>query len=322
MSADHMSADHIDTTDWRPAATLDALRARADLLRKIRAFFDARNVLEVHTPGLAAHTVTDQHIDAIEVPGYGWLQTSPEYHMKRLLAAGSGPIWQLAPVWRHGESGRRHNPEFTLLEWYRPGFDLDALIEECAALLGPLLKAPLQRVRFRELFAAATGLDPLTSEPQQLIARAGQAGAPDGLDAHQSVDYLMALVVEPSMDPSVITVVSDFPGWAAALAQTTRDTDGAVVARRFELYHRHLELANGYQELLDGEEQRRRFDTDNARRRAAGKRQIDADPLLLAALDAGLPPCSGVALGLERLQMMIQGADSIDQVIAFPINRA
>ncbi len=317
-----MSADRIDATNWRPTATLDALRARADLLRKIRAFFDARNVLEVHTPGLAAHTVTDQHIDAIEVPGYGWLQTSPEYHMKRLLAAGSGPIWQLAPVWRHGESGRRHNPEFTLLEWYRPGFDLDALIEECGALLGSLLDTPLKRVRFRELFAAATGLDPLTTEPQQLISRARQAGAPDGLDAQQSVDYLMALVVEPAMDPALITVVTDFPGWAAALAQTTRDTDGAVVARRFELYHRHLELANGYQELLDAGEQQRRFAADNARRRAAGKRYIEADPLLLAALQAGLPPCSGVALGLERLQMMIHGVEHIDQVTPFPIDRA
>lgn len=307
---------------WRPAATLDALRARANLLRKIRAFFDARNVLEVHTPGLASHTVTDEHIDAIEVPGYGWLQTSPEYHMKRLLAAGSGPIWQLTPVWRHGESGGRHNPEFSLLEWYRPGFDLDALIEECGALLGPLLNAPLKRTRFRQLFAAATGLDPLTAEPRQLISRARQAGAPDGLDAPQSVDYLMALVVEPSMDPAVITVVSDFPGWAAALAQTTRDTDGAVVARRFELYHRHLELANGYQELLDAGEQQRRFEADNARRQATGKRRIEADPMLLAALEAGLPPCSGVALGLERMQMMICGAEHIDQVIAFPIDRA
>lgn len=308
--------------DWQPTASLEALKARADLLRTVRAFFDARGVLEVHTPGLAAHAVTDEHIDAIEVPGYGWLQTSPEYHMKRLLAVGSGPIWQLAPAWRHGESGGRHNPEFSLLEWYRPGFDLDDLIDECADLLGPLLKAPLQRVRFREVFETATGLDPLTADAAALVARARDAGAPPELDHRQAVDYLMAVVVEPAMDPAALTAVIDFPGWAAALAQTAEDTDGALIARRFELYHRHLELANGYRELLDADQQARRFTADNARRRRAGKREMTPDPYLLAALRAGLPACSGVALGLERLQMMITGAARIEDVIAFPIGRA
>lgn len=312
----------MDHADWQPAASVQALKARANLMRAVRAFFDARGVLEVHTPGLAAHAVTDEHIDAIEVPGYGWLQTSPEYHMKRLLAAGSGPIWQLAPAWRQGERGGRHNPEFSLLEWYRPGFDLDALIDECADLLGPLLNAPLHRVRFRELFQTVTGLDPLTAAPAALVARAGEAGAPDGLDFRQAVDYLMAVAVEPAMDPAVITAVTDFPGWAAALAQTGTDTDGAPIAQRFELYHRHLELANGYRELLDANEQARRFGEDNARRRAAGKPAMTADPYLLAALQAGLPPCSGVALGVERLQMLISGAARIDAVIAFPIDRA
>lgn len=312
----------MNPADWQPVASLEALKARADLMRTVRAFFDQRDVLEVHTPGLAAHTVTDEHIDAIEVPGYGWLQTSPEYHMKRLLAAGSGPIWQLAPAWRHGENGSRHNPEFTLLEWYRPGFDLAALIAECTDLLGALLQAPVKTVTFRRRFEDVTGLDPLTAAAGDLVARAQTKGAPVGLNHRQAVDYLMAATVEPAMDPRVLTVVTDFPGWAAALAQTTEDRDGAVIARRFEIYHRHLELANGYQELLDGTEQKRRFDADNGRRRAAGKPEIIADPWLLAALDTGLPPCSGVALGLERLQMVVTGATRIDQVIAFPIDRA
>ncbi|MFP1677772.1 EF-P lysine aminoacylase EpmA [Alloalcanivorax sp. C16-2] len=307
---------------WRPTTAHDALKARADLLRSVRAFFDARGVLEVSTPLLAAHAVSDEHIDAIEVPGHGWLQTSPEYHMKRLLAAGSGPIYQIARAFRDGEAGARHNPEFTLLEWYRPGFDLDALVDECLALLGPLCGAGAERRRFRELFASVTGLDPLTSAAAELAARAEQAGAPAGLSGPQAVDYLMALEVEPALDPALLTVVTDFPGWAAALAQTSEDRDGARVARRFEIYHRGLELANGYQELLDADEQARRFERDNEKRRAAGKRPMTADPYLLAAMRAGLPPCSGVALGLERLQMVLSGAGRIEQVWPFPFGRA
>ncbi|MBF1802433.1 EF-P lysine aminoacylase EpmA [Alloalcanivorax profundimaris] len=307
---------------WLPTAAHDALKARADLLRSVRAFFDGRGVMEVSTPLLAAHGVSDEHIDAIEVPGHGWLQTSPEYHMKRLLAAGSGPIYQIARAFRHGEAGARHNPEFTLLEWYRPGFDLEALVDECLALLGPLCGAGAERRRFRELFAAVTGLDPLTAPAADLAARAERAGAPTGLSGPQAVDYLMAVDVEPALDPAVLTVVTDFPGWAAALAQTTEDGDGARVARRFEIYHRGLELANGYQELLDADEQARRFERDNEKRRAAGKRTMTPDPYLLAALAAGLPPCSGVALGLERLQMVLSGAERIDRVWPFPVERA
>lgn len=307
---------------WRPTTALDALKARADLLRSIRAFFDARGVLEVSTPLLAAHAVSDEHIDAIEVPGQGWLQTSPEYHMKRLLAAGGGPIYQIARAFRRGEAGGRHNPEFTLVEWYRPGFDLDALVTECLALLTPLCGADAERHRFREVFAAATGLDPLITAPARLARRAAQAGAPADLSGPQAVDYLMATVVEPSLDPTRITVVVDFPGWAAALSEIVSDIDGAPVARRFEIYHGGLELANGYQELLDADEQARRFASDNDKRRAAGKAEMTADPYLLAALAAGLPPCSGVALGLERLQMALTGAERIEQVWPFPVGRA
>tara|TARA_R110001606_G_scaffold1937_15_gene7880 strand:+ start:54437 stop:55369 length:933 start_codon:yes stop_codon:yes gene_type:complete len=308
--------------DWSPSATLEAVKARADLLRTVRAFFDERAVMEVRTPHLAAHGVTDEHIDGIEVPGYGWLQSSPEYHMKRLLAAGSGPIYQIAPAFRHGEAGGRHNPEFTLLEWYRPGFDLAALVQECVELLAPILGAAPRSVTFRALFADATGEDPLSARADTLVARAEAAGAPAGLDYRQAVDFLMATVVEPSLDRDALTVVTDFPGWAAALAQTREDDDGALVARRFEIYHRHLELANGYQELTDADEQQRRFDADNARRRAAGKPAMPADRYLLAALQAGLAPCSGVALGIERLQMVLTGATRIEQVLPFPIQRA
>ncbi len=160
-------------------------------------------------------------------------------------------------------------------------------MDECLALLGPLCGAAAERRRFRELFAAVTGLDPLTAPAADLAARAERAGAPTGLSGPQAVDYLMAVDVEPALDPAVLTVVTDFPGWAAALAQTTEDGDGARVARRFEIYHRGLELANGYQELLDADEQARRFERDNEKRRAAGKRTMTPDPYLLAALAAG-----------------------------------
>ena len=310
-------------SDWRPTASLEAIKARAGLLSTVRAFFAARGVLEVDTPQLGRHGVSEPNIQCIPVPGHGYLQSSPEYHMKRLLAAGSGPIYQICKAYRDGEAGARHNPEFTMLEWYRPGFQLDALVNECLALFAGLFPdVPTKRYRFRDLFGDVTGLDPLTASDAELLTRAESHGAPDGLNKSAAVDYLMATRVEPALPAEQLSVVTDFPGWAAALAQTRPDTDGTEVAVRFEIYYRRLELANGYQELTDAEEQRRRFERDNRLRRAHGLNTMDADPYLLDAIQHGLPACSGVAMGVERLLMAQQSSNRIGDVLTFPADRA
>lgn len=309
--------------DWQPTASLAAIKARAELLSTVRAFFAARQVLEVDTPQLARYGVSDPHIQCIPVPGYGYLQSSPEYHMKRLLAAGSGAIYQICKAYRDGEAGGRHNPEFTMLEWYRPGFELDALIQECLALFAELFPGVRSRTyRFRELFGDVTGLDPLTATDETLIHCAESHGAPEGLNKTAAVDYLMATEVEATLPPDQLSVVADFPGWAAALAQTREDGDGATVARRFEIYYRGLELANGYQELTDAQEQQHRFDNDNALRVAQELNRMEADPYLLAAMDTGLPDCSGVAIGVERLLMATLRTNHIKDVLAFDRGRA
>ena len=310
-------------SDWQPTASLEAIKARAELLRTVRAFFDDRNVLEVDTPQLARYGVSDLHIQCIPVPGYGYLQSSPEYHMKRLLAAGSGPIYQVCKAFRDGEAGGRHNPEFTMLEWYRPGFALDDLVQECLALFAELFPdAQSKTYRFRDLFRHVTGLDPLTTSDADLIAHAECRGAPEGLNKTAAVDYLMATQVEAALPAGQLSVVTDFPGWAAALAQTHEDNDGAIVARRFEIYYRGLELANGYQELTDPQEQQQRFEQDNIQREQHDLNPMEADPYLLDAMKAGLPDCSGVAMGVERLLMAQQASGKIHEVIAFPWPRA
>jgi elongation factor P--(R)-beta-lysine ligase len=310
-------------TDWRPTASLEAIKARAGLLSAVRAFFAARGVLEVETPQLARHGVSDPHIQCIPVPGHGFLQSSPEYHMKRLLAAGSGPIYQICKAYRDGEAGGRHNPEFSMLEWYRPGFGLDDLVDEVLSLFGELFPGvPSRTYRFRGLFADVTGLDPLTTSDSGLIQCAEQHGAPEGLEKAAAVDYLMATTVEAALPAEQLSVVIDFPSWAAALAQTRPDTDGTDVAVRFEIYYRGLELANGYQELTDADEQRRRFERDNRLRQEHGLNIVDADPYLLDAMRHGLPACSGVAMGVERLLMAQQSSDRISDVLTFPGDRA
>lgn len=310
-------------TDWRPATAREALAARASLLAYVRAFFAERDILEVETPCLARHGVTDLHIQCIGVPGYGFLQSSPEYHMKRLLAAGSGAIWQISKVFRHGEAGRRHNPEFSLLEWYRPGFSLDQLIDECVALLSPLLKPVAVTLHcFRDIFRQHTGLDPLTASCDELAQRAQQNGAPSELDKPALVDWLMATVVEPALAKDQLVIIDKFPGWAAALARKHQDDDGEWVAQRFEIYFGGYELANGYHELTDAAEQSARFQQDRQLRQQHGLRDMDPDPRLLAALQHGLPDCSGVAIGLDRVLMAQLGVEDIRTLISFPAGRA
>ncbi|HKJ09830.1 MAG TPA: EF-P lysine aminoacylase EpmA [Gammaproteobacteria bacterium] len=323
-------------TDWRPTADLDRLRRRAELLNAIRDFFRVRNVLEVDTPVLSAAAATDPALASLRTRYTGpgaprgttlYLHTSPELAMKRLLAAGSGPIYQVCKVFRDGERGGRHNPEFTLLEWYRPGFDHHRLMDEVEALLGAVTPRPLPaaaRWAYRDLFIAVAGVDPFAAAVPELVRcldRHGVAPPPHMPDTDRDpwLDLLLTHVVEPRLGPAPVFVY-DYPATQAALARL-RPGDPPV-AERFELYMDGMELANGFHELADAAEQRRRLEHDMARRRAAGVPESPVDERFLAALEHGLPDCAGVALGVDRLAMCAAGVSSIDQVIAFPVDRA
>jgi elongation factor P--(R)-beta-lysine ligase len=280
--------------NWRPSCSLTALRARAQLYADIRAFFAARDVMEVQTALLASHTVTEPNIDSLEVGGHGFLQTSPEYQMKRLLAAGAPAIYSLGPVFRAGELGRIHNPEFTLLEWYQPGYDDVALMHEVSELVDLVL-------------------GPDDYHHHRYATLVGDLNRPaDELDL-ALVDALEAL--GPGRH-----FITHFPADQAALARLHADEPES--AARFELVVDGVEIANGYHELTDSDEQRRRFARDIEQRRLAGKVELSPDERLLAALDAGLPDCAGVALGLDRLLMLQQGAESLAAVLPFPADRA
>lgn len=312
---------------WRPRADTAALKARAGLLRRIRQFFDERDMLEVETPLISAAGTVDRHIDSLAVPGSGWLQTSPEFAMKRLLAAGSGPIWQVARVFRAGESGRRHNPEFTMLEWYRPNWDHHRLMDEVGELLLACGGEPVRgRLSYAEAFGEAGLPGPHAAPVAELAATAGErlGSVPDSLrvaeaDRDAWLDLLFDAVVVPALGEAPV-LIHDFPASQAALARI-RDGDPAL-AERFELIWRGVELANGFHELCDAAEQRQRFEADRAWRIEQGRDTPPIDEHLLAALDHGLPPCAGVAVGLDRLLMCLTGAKHIDEVLAFPSDRA
>ncbi|WP_110689584.1 EF-P lysine aminoacylase EpmA [Salinicola endophyticus] len=318
--------------DWQPSATIETLCQRARLLAAVRAFFAARDVLEVETPILGHAGSTDPHLDSLSLSATTsagretlWLQTSPEFHMKRLLAAGSGPIFQLARSFRDGEVGRRHNIEFTMLEWYRPGFSLAALISECESLIRTLIPAvgPARRRRYRDLFRDALALDPFTTPLAELQRVAGERGGLDMADSDRDgcLDLLMSLVIEPTLGRDGIDVVVDYPASQAALARKRIDEEGDEVASRFEIYLQGLELANGYDELTDAQEQASRFDDDNRQRAALYKSAVAVDRRLVAALVHGMPAGSGVALGIDRLVQLALGKASLAEVMAFPTPR-
>jgi len=312
-------------SDWRPAASPAVLALRARLLARIRAFFQARNVLEVETPCFSRAANPDPHIESFRLAGESrWLHTSPEFAMKRLLAAGLGDCFQIARVFRAGEAGRRHNPEFTLLEWYRLAWDHHRLMDEVADLLGELLDAPpARRLTYREAFVEFAGIDPFTADVVDLRARAVEAGiavSDLGDDPDTWRDLLLTHLVEPNLPSEIPLFIHDWPASQAALARIRPGSP--PLAERFELYWRGMELANGYHELTDATEQRRRFEQENARRRLAGLPSMPLDEALLAALEHGLPPCAGVALGVDRLVMLAAGVDDIRQVLAFDWERA
>ncbi len=324
--------------EWRPGATLDNLRLRARLLAAVRDFFAERGVLEVDTPLLYPATVTDPHIQSFTTqytgPGAAagrtlYLQTSPEFAMKRLLAAGSGPIYQLGKVFRNGEAGRRHNPEFTLLEWYRPDFELADLMSEVDALVRyvvgtSLALGPAQHLSYAEAFIRYVGIDPHTVSDDALRQCATHHGiAPVmGLAANERdgwLDLLLTHIIEPQLGQGCPLFLFDYPPSQAALARIR--PGNPAVAERFELYIQGMELANGYYELGDAIEQQRRFEVDCAKRHTAGLPSLPLDERLLAALDAGLPECCGVALGVDRLIMLAAGVSAIDDIMAFPLER-
>ncbi|WP_456416073.1 EF-P lysine aminoacylase EpmA [Thiolapillus sp.] len=311
----------------------EKLLARAQLLATVRQFFQQRGVVEVCTPVLSQAAGTDPSIEPLHTrytgPAYPqglelFLQTSPEFAMKRLLAGGSGPIYQIAQVFRDGEYGSRHNPEFTLLEWYRPGLDHHDLMKEVAALMRACLgeKLEVEKISYTELFERQFGWNPLQVKIRQLEDTAALYGVEAGNLEYrdQWLDLLMSLVIEPILGKQGLTFIYDYPASQASLARL--NPEDPRIASRFELYYQGVELANGFHELADAAEQRKRFVAENHQRRRRGLRQLPVDENLLDALEQGLPDCAGVALGLDRLLMLRLGKTTLDEVLTFSLTKA
>jgi len=325
-----------DQLSWSPVASSKMLEARARLLADIRDFFRRKGVMEVDTPICSAHATTDPALESLCTsftgPGAAqgktlYLHTSPEFSMKRLLAAESGPIYQICKVFRDGELGRQHNPEFSLLEWYRPDFDQHQLLEEVAELINFLLPEPLpvQRMSYAELFQNHLGLDPHSCSADMLREYAMGQGVPGAeslelTDADSWLDLLLTHCIEPHLGKGSICFIYDYPASQASLARIR--AGNPPVAERFELYMEGVELANGFCELTDADEQRERFELDLEQRRKHGLKHLPIDENFLTALQHGMPDCSGVALGIDRILMLLTGAGHIQDVLAFPLDRA
>lgn len=335
------------SNDWRPTASLEILKLRARMLTRIRAFFLERGVLEVETPILSAAATPDPALASLATrytgPHYPhgrtlYLHTSPEFPMKRLLAAGTGSIYQICKVFRDGEAGRHHNPEFTLLEWYRVGFNHQQLMDEVDALIrqafdGRVTLETSERLSYREAFLRHTGLDPHTASSGEFAALAQEQGihAPPELRNHHDAaiwrDLLLTHIIEPQLGRGRLAFLYDYPASQASLARVRPGTP--PVAERFEVYLNGIELANGFHELADSAEQRLRFERQLHARSAQGLPAVPIDEHLLAAMRmdtqgvnaAGLPDCAGVALGLDRLVMLAAGVRSLRDVLSFPVDR-
>lgn len=304
------------------------------MLTAIRAFFAARDVLEVETPLLCQSIGTDPHLDFFSVPATGnalrYLQTSPEFAMKRLLAAGSGSIYQICKAFRRDEAGRMHNPEFTLLEWYRLDCDLAGLMDDMEDLLRCLDEEGLGegaaiRIRYHDAFLQYTGLAPLEASFHELAACAARHGLPEapdlcGTDRSLWLDLLFSHIIQPQLGRHGPCFVYEYPACQPSLAR--RNPEDARWVERVELFWRGVELANGFHELCDVDEQAARFAAECRTRRLREQSVPEVDARLLAALRHGLPDCSGVAIGLDRLLMLLSGADHIEQVLAFPYAKA
>ncbi|MGD8568800.1 MAG: EF-P lysine aminoacylase EpmA [Gammaproteobacteria bacterium] len=328
-----MTSPGDDRQSWRPQAGTDVLRVRARVYQAIRDFFKQRGVWEVDTPSLAAASVTDPAIEsfATRYDGHGdvaperYLITSPEFHMKRLLAAGSGSIYQLCHVFRQAELGSQHNPEFTMLEWYRVGMGYRELMKEVDQLVRGLVKQDLQETQYltyQEAFVRYLDIDPLTAQTEDLYRCAQQAGLTTvaGEDRDLYLDFLMSYRVQPQLGIGRLTFIYEYPASQCALARIA--PHNPQVAERFELFAQGRELANGFQELTDAAEQKRRFEQDLQMRARRETNLVTPDQYFLDALSAGLPDCSGVALGVDRLIQFMLDKKSVGDVLAFPFNRA
>lgn len=309
----------MNPSDWRPSASIEAIRLRATLYHQIRRFFQQRDVLEVDTQVLSRSATTDPNIESLQLANpLLFLQTSPEFVMKRLLASGSGAIYQIAKAFRAGEEGRRHHREFTMLEWYRPGFDYWQLMDEVAALLQDLANwEQVEKISYREIFQRRLDIDPHLAEVSELTALAQLYTDYQDADDDKDVllDLLMSHVIEPQLGQHGLTFIYDYPASQCALAKVEFDVAGQLVAQRFELYVQGVELANGYQELTDWREQQNRFEQDNNKRAGQGLVELPMDQQLIAALKQGLPECSGVALGVDRILMLLLGCEDIKEVV-------
>lgn len=314
------------TESWRPTAAAAQLKERARLLQAIRDYFSDRGVMEVETPLISAAGNTDPEIQSIRTDTGAYLRTSPEFALKRLLASGSGDIFELGRVFRSGESGPNHNPEFTMLEWYRTGINYHQLMDEVAQLVrhcghGKFTRWREERLSYRQLFLRHLDIDPFTADIRLLSATAKKNGISDiDLERRQWLDLLISFVIQPALPEKCLTFVYDFPAEQAALARI--NPGEPPLAERFELYLGCTELANGYQELTDASEQRRRFDAENTERQKRGLSVYEVDRHLIAALEHGMPECAGVALGVDRLLMAIGSHESMSKVTAFPFSRA
>jgi lysyl-tRNA synthetase class 2 len=322
--------------DWRPTCSLELIRLRARMLADIRQFFANKSVLEVETPLLSHSVGTDPQLEFFTTEyclsprrQTLFLQTSPEFAMKRLLAAGSGSIYQIGKAFRNGESGRFHNPEFTMLEWYRAGFTLTQLMDEIAELIEGLFSdqslQETQRVSYQDIFASFTGLDPLVFSYQDYCAFARECQVSEavdicGQDRALWLDFIFSHKVQPHLGRNALCMVYGYPACQSSLARVNQHN--ALITERVELFINGIELGNGYYELADAEEQSRRFDKELAIRQQQKLPVSVKDERLISALKSGLPECSGMAIGLDRLLMLLSGSKSIDDVLSFSIHRA
>ena len=327
---------------WKPSCDIELLRLRANVLSAIRAFFEQRSVLEVETPLLCHATGTDPQLDFFSsfyhcVPNEKgikdkemFLQTSPEFAMKRLLAAGSGSIFQICKAFRNGESGRLHNPEFSILEWYRVGFSLEQLIDEVAELISQLMKnhcnlEPVYKVSYRELFEQVTGLNPLVFCQEKYAHYASENAMSDAISICENdhamwLDLIFSYKVQPVLANHQISMVYGYPAIQSSLARINKLSP--LIADRFEVFISGIEIGNGFFELSDAKEQEQRFDQEIKSRNSKGLPLVEKDNLFLEALQSGLPDCSGIALGLDRLLMVMANVGTLNDVMAFPFDKA
>ncbi|MDP0561264.1 MAG: EF-P lysine aminoacylase EpmA [Candidatus Endonucleobacter sp. (ex Gigantidas childressi)] len=325
--------------DWRPSASIAVLKERAILLRGLRSYFDSQRVMEVETPILSTSATVDVYIDSFHCdfqpigklnPQTCYLHTSPEFAMKRLLAAGSGDIYSMEHVFRNGEIGVRHNPEFTLLEWYRIGMDQQRLMDDVASLLRSVSSfKEVKRCSYGNLFDEHLGINPYTVSDHALrcLVRQKVDSRLTECDRNDCLNLLFSTLIEPTLGTGDARILSgvfvyDYPACMSALAKVREDKNGDIVSSRFELFVNGVELANGYHELQDSEEQLYRFKSEQRKRESRGLPIYPHDHRLINALVHGMPDCAGVALGIDRLLMLIMNRSEISDVITFNFSRS